>query len=150
MSAYQLAQLNISQTVAPLESPTLAKFVENLDRINALAEQSPGFIWRLQNDDGNATTLRPFGEDILINLSVWNNIQSLKNYVYQSAHVEIMRNRKKWFKSSDLANTVLWWVPQQHIPTLDEAKIKLLKLQSEGSSQQAFTFKSPYSAPPPL
>ena len=97
MSAYELAQLNIALMKEPLESPRMADFVANLERINALAESSPGFVWRLQTDEGDATALRPLGEDTLVNLSVWKDVASLNKYVYQSAHVEIMRRRKEWF-----------------------------------------------------
>ncbi|MEQ1515830.1 MAG: DUF3291 domain-containing protein, partial [Usitatibacteraceae bacterium] len=96
MSAYELAQLNIAIMKEPLESPALADFVANLDRINTLAEQSPGYIWRLQSDAGDATALRPMGDDTLVNMSVWQDADSLNTYVYKSAHVEIMRRRKEW------------------------------------------------------
>lgn len=97
MATYQLAQLNIALMTAPIDSPVMADFVANLDRINALAERSPGYVWRLQTDDGNATALRPFGEEYLVNLSVWRDIESLQDYVYRSAHTEILRRRKEWF-----------------------------------------------------
>lgn len=90
MSGYQLAQLNIAMMKAPLESPLMVDFVGNLDRINALAEQSPGFVWRLKDDEGNATAIRPFGDEVLVNMSVWTDVQSLSNYAFRSAHVEIM------------------------------------------------------------
>jgi hypothetical protein len=147
MSEYQLAQLNIALMVAPLDSPILSDFVANLERINALAEQSPGYVWRLQTDDGNATTVRPFGEEYLVNLSVWKNIDSLHDYVYKSAHLEIMRRRKEWFERMRKAYTVLWWVPAGHKPTVAEAKCKLEQLQTTGPSPDAFTFKK--SFPPP-
>ena len=98
MSAYELAQLNIALMKEPLESPRMADFVANLDRINALAESSPGFVWRLKTEEGNATALRPLGEDTLVNVSVWRDVASLNKYVYGSAHVEIMRRRKEWFE----------------------------------------------------
>lgn len=95
MSKFQLAQLNISVMKEPLESPSMADFVANLDRINAIAEGSPGFVWRLQTEEGDATALRPLGDNIIVNMSVWQNIASLNNYVYKSAHVEMMRRRKE-------------------------------------------------------
>src|SRR6185295_6684425 len=93
MSQYELAQLNIAVMKEPLESPRMADFVANLDRINALAESSPGFVWRFKTDEGNATALRPLGEDVLVNFSVWRDVESLNKYVYKSAHAEIMRRR---------------------------------------------------------
>lgn len=147
MSNHELAQLNIARMLAPLDSPVLADFVANLDRINALAEQSPGYVWRLQTEDGDATALRPFGEEMLVNLSVWKDVESLHNFVYKSAHIEIMRRRKEWFERMREAFTVLWWVPQGHKPTIDEAKAKLTQLRTCGPGPDAFTFKSPYSPP---
>ena len=147
MSEYELAELNIALLVAPVESPTLKDFVDNLDRINALAERSDGYVWRLQTDDGNATALRPFGEDYLVNLSVWKDIESLHNYVYRSAHIEIMRRRKEWFHSIREAYAVLWWIPAGHRPTIAEAKAKLETLRTVGPSPDAFTFKQPYPKP---
>ena len=108
MSAYELAQLNIARMKEPLESPTMADFVANLDRINALAESSPGFVWRLQTAEGDATALRPLGADTLVNVSVWRDVDSLNKYVYSSAHVEIMRRRKEWFERMREAYVVLW------------------------------------------
>jgi len=93
--SYELSQLNIALMVAPIDSPILEDFVENLDQINALAEQSPGYVWRLQTDDGNATAVRPSGDEYLVNLSVCKDIESLHNFVYESAHIEIMRRRKE-------------------------------------------------------
>lgn len=96
----------------------MADFAANLDRINALAESSSGFVWRLQTVEGDATALRPLGEDILINVSVWRDIESLNKYVYESAHVEIMRRRKEWFERMREAHVVLWWVPRDHRPSV--------------------------------
>lgn len=147
MSNYELAQLNIARLAAPLDSPQLADFVANLDRINALAEQSPGYVWRLETEDGNATTLRPFGDDYLVNMSVWKDVESLHHYVYKSAHVDIMRRRKEWFERMREVYTVLWWVPAGHRPTIAEAKTKLEVLRAKGPSDEAFTFKKPFPQP---
>jgi hypothetical protein len=147
MSQHELAQLNIGIMKEALESPGMADFVANLDRINALAEQSPGFIWRLQTEDGDATALRPFGENILVNMSVWRDVASLNDYVYRSAHVEIMRRRKEWFERMSQAYAVLWWVPAGHRPSLAEAALKLDLLREKGPSAAAFTFRQ--SFPPP-
>ena len=147
MSAYELAQLNIALMKEPLESPGMADFVANLDRINALAESSPGFVWRLKTEEGNATALRPLGEDTLVNVSVWKDVESLGEYVYRSAHVEIMRRRKEWFERMREAFVVLWWVPKGHRPTLPEAIAKLALLRAEGPTPDAFTFR--HAFPPP-
>ena len=147
MSWYELAQLNIARMKAPLESPTMADFVANLDRINALAESSPGFVWRLQTEEGDATALRPLGEDTLVNVSVWRDVQSLNSYVYRSAHVEVMRRRKEWFELTREAYVVLWWVPRGHRPDVSEAIAKLEVLRAKGPTPEAFTFRRAFAAP---
>jgi len=147
MSTYDLAQLNVALMKESLESPTMADFVANLDRINALAERSPGFVWRLQTEDGHATALRPLGEDTLVNVSVWRDVESLHAYVYQSAHVEIMRRRKEWFALMREAYVVLWWVPRGHRPTISEAIAKLELLRAKGPTQEAFTFRHAFPSP---
>ncbi len=147
MSAYELAQLNIATMNEPLESPGMADFVANLDRVNALAENSPGFVWRLQTAEGDATAVRPMGDDVLVNMSVWSDVESLNKYVYGSAHVEIMRRRKEWFQRMKDAYVVLWWVSKGHRPTLQEAIAKLELLRQAGPTAAAFTFRSAFPAP---
>lgn len=147
MSAYELAQLNIAIMKEPLTSPGMADFVANLDRINALAEAAPGFVWRLQTDEGDATALRPLGEDTLVNLSVWRDIASLMKYVYESAHVEIMKRRREWFERMREAHVVLWWVRAGHRPDVAEAYAKLQLLRTSGPTREAFTFGQAF--PPP-
>lgn len=147
MSKFQLAQLNIAILKESINSPILADFVANLDRINALAEQSTGFIWRLKTEEGNATALRPFGENTIVNMSVWNDIESLHHYSYKTAHADIMRRRKEWFERLTEAYMVLWWVPEGHFPTIEEAKEKLENLRQHGPTPEAFTFRNPFPAP---
>lgn len=147
MSRYELAQLNIAIMKEPLESPTMADFVANLDRINALAESSPGFVWRLQTDDGDATALRPLGDDTLVNMSVWKDVESLNYYVYKTAHVEIMRRRREWFDRMREAHVVMWWVPRGHRPTIADAAEKLALLRANGPTADAFSFRNAF--PPP-
>ena len=147
MPAYELAQLNIAVMKEPLESPGMADFVANLDRINALAEASPGFIWRLQTNEGDATAVRPLGDDTLVNMSVWRDVNALNTYVYGSAHVEIMRRRKEWFERMRDAYMVLWWVPAGHRPDVAEAVARLDMLRANGPTEQAFTFKSAFAPP---
>lgn len=147
MSTYNLAQLNIAIMKEPLESPRMADFVANLDRINAIAEVSPGFVWRLQTEGGDATAMRPMGEDTLVNMSVWRDVASLNQYVYRSAHVEIMRRRQEWFERVREAFFVLWWVPEDHYPTVAEASAKLELLRKKGPTREAFTFRQAFLPP---
>jgi hypothetical protein len=147
MSNYHLAQLNVAELKAPLESPELKDFVDNLDRINALAEGSPGFQWRLKGDGNDATSLRPLGDKVIVNLTVWRDVASLRDYVYKSAHVEIMKRRREWFSRMADAYLALWWVPAGHVPTVAEAVARLLHLRKYGPSAEVFTFGEAYSAP---
>lgn len=146
---HELAQLNIGVIRAPMDSPVMAEFANNLDRINALAEASPGFVWRLQTDEGNATAIRPFeDENLLVNMSVWRDVESLKAYVYGSAHVQFMRRRREWFELMKEAYLVLWWVPRGHRPEIAEAIAKLELLKAKGPGPEAFTFAQPFPPPP--
>ncbi|HET9473393.1 MAG TPA: DUF3291 domain-containing protein [Steroidobacteraceae bacterium] len=147
MSNYQLAQLNIAALKAPLDSPELKDFVDNLDRINALAEGSPGFVWRLKGDGNDATSLRPLGEEVIVNMSVWRDVAALRDYVYRSSHVEVMRRRREWFSRMAEAYMVLWWVPAGHQPTISEAVERLTLLRQQGPTAQGFTFAEAFSAP---
>jgi hypothetical protein len=147
MSDFELAQLNIAHLKAPIDSPLLADFVGNLDRINRLAEASEGFVWRLQSDDGDATSVRPFGEDVIVNMSVWRDLDALRRFVYDSAHTEILKRRREWFGQAPQAYAVLWWVPAGHRPSLAEAAERLGQLRQYGPSSTAFTFGKAFGAP---
>lgn len=148
MSAFELAQLNIGIIRGPIGSPVMAEFVANLDCINALADRSPGFVWRLQTEEGNATAIRPYeDENIAMNMSVWRDVESLNAFVYRSAHVEIMRRRKEWFERMTEAFLVLWWVRKGHQPSVQEAIAKLDLLRARGPTAEAFTFRQTF--PPP-
>jgi hypothetical protein len=147
MSHYHLAQINIARMQAPLDSPQMADFVANLDRINLLAETSPGFIWRLKTDDGDATALRPLDESTIVNMSVWTDLAALNQFVFRSAHVEIMRRRKEWFERMKEAYVALWWIKKGHIPSIDEALEKLEHLRVNGPSPTAFNYRQPFAAP---
>lgn len=139
---YVLAQANIARLRAPIDDPMLAHFVNNLDRINRLAEDSPGFVWRLQTEGGNATSLRAFEDDmIVVNLSVWEDRDSLFSYVYKSEHVEFFRRGREWFEKLDTPVLVMWWIPADHRPTPLEARERLEHLQQHGPTPHAFTFK---------
>ncbi len=141
MADYRIAQVNIGRIKGQLDDPVMAGFVARLNEINALADHSPGFVWRLQTDEGNATYLRPYADDrLLLNMSVWESIESLKNYVYRTAHAELLRQRHQWFEKISVY-AALWWVPANHIPGIDEAKRRLAYLEAHGPTQFAFTFK---------
>lgn len=146
MAQYELAQLNVARLRAPIDSPQLADFVAALDRINAIADRSAGFVWRLQDDSGNATALHPMGEDMIVNLSVWQDAKSLQAFVYRSDHVAVMRRRREWFEKMDIY-LVLWWVPRGHRPTEQEAIERLELLRGRGPSADAFTFGNLFPAP---
>ena len=147
MSNYRLAQINIAKLKAPLDSPELRDFVDNLDRINALAEGSDGFVWRLKGEGNDATSLRPFGDDVIVNMSVWRDVEALKDFAYRSGHVEIMRRRREWFTRMAEAYMVLLWVPAGHEPTLEEAAQRLERVRSQGPTPEAFTFKQRFDPP---
>jgi hypothetical protein len=143
MNKYHIAQVNIGRIVAGLDDPIMTGFVTRLDEINALADASPGFVWRLKDMAGNATYLRPYDDDqILLNMSVWETVEALRHYVFKTAHAEMLRQRQAWFEKFAGAYTALWWVPAGHIPGIDEAKKRLAHLEAHGPSQFAFTFKT--------
>jgi len=148
MDGFQLAQINIGRLRAPVDSPVVAEFMEALDPINAMADASAGFVWRLQTDDGNATALRPYDDDtILINMSVWASIDALSEFVYQSAHAGYLRRRREWFERATEIITALWWVPDGHIPPVEEGIERLDHLRAHGPTPQAFTFRERFAAP---
>jgi hypothetical protein len=148
MSAkFQLAEVNVGRLKAPIDHPMIKDFADNLDRINTLAESSPGFVWRLKGDGNNATDLAIDGDPLFIpNLSVWEDIPSLGAFVYRSGHIEIMRRRKEWFEHMD-TYMALWWVPAGHEPTVEEALEKLALIAAHGPTPSAFTFKTPFAPP---
>jgi hypothetical protein len=128
---------------APMDDPIMSGFVSRLEEINALADGSPGFVWRLQTDEGDATYLRPFADDrIIVNMSVWESVDALKNFTYRTSHAELLRQRKEWFESFDGVFLAMWWIPAGHIPGIDEAKKRIEHLEAHGPSQFAFTFRT--------
>jgi hypothetical protein len=139
---WQLAQMNIARMLAPLDSPVMAGFVAKIDEFNALADRSPGFVWRFQDDTGNATYLRPYADErIIFNLSVWESPDHLKAYVYRTGHADLVRQRQQWFEHSDVAIMALWWIPAGTLPTVDEAKARLAHLREHGPGAHAFGFR---------
>src|SRR5581483_11905595 len=146
MSNYHIAQVNIGRVRAPLDDAIMAGFVNRLDDLNALADRSPGFVWRLQTSAGNATYFRPYENDdrILLNMSVWESIEALRQYVYKTAHAEMLRHRHEWFERFAGSYVALWWVPVGHRPSIDEAKKRIAHLDEHGPTEFAFTFKSTF------
>ena len=146
MSRYHIAQVNIGKVRAPVEDPSMAGFTIRLDELNALADGSRGFVWRLQTSTGNATYFRPYPVDdrILMNMSVWETIEDLRHYVYHTVHAELLRQRHEWFEKFAGTYTALWWVPAGHHPGIDEARKRLAHLDEQGPTQFAFTFKNTF------
>lgn len=147
-NGFHLAQVNIARAKAPLDHPLMKGFVDQLERINTLAERSPGFIWRLENEEGDATTIRLFEDErIIVNLSLWASLGALKAYVYSGEHLAVLKNKKNWFEKLDRPSLALWWLPVGQIPDLGSAKAALAKLQEKGATPEAFTFARPYPVP---
>jgi Domain of unknown function (DUF3291) len=146
--AWELVELNVGRLRAPLDDPLVADFVDNLERINGLGDASPGFVWRLQTEDGDATAVRAFDDEtVIINLTVWASIEALADFVYRSGHVEFLRRKREWFEALGEAHLVMWWVPAGHRPAVAEAVERLEHLRAHGPSERGFTFRRPY--PPP-
>lgn len=145
IGGYHLCHLNIGPAQAPLHDPKMADFVANLDKINELAYQSPGFIWHLKIDINNPEDLALYGvPGLLFNLSVWESIDALKNYTYQGPHAQMMKRRREWFGEMTSPNYVLWWIPAGTLPTLEDAKKRIAHLEAYGPSPIAFNFKQAY------
>jgi hypothetical protein len=140
---YHMAQVNIGRIKGSLDNPLMSGFVGRLEEINALADRSPGFVWRLQASEGNATYFRPYEDErILLNMSGWETIEALRHYVYRTAHAELLRQRHDWFEKFAGTYAALWWIPAGHVPSIDEAKRRLAHLERHGATQFAFTFKT--------
>jgi hypothetical protein len=145
---YRLAQFNVARMRAPIDDPVMEGFRSQLDRINAIADESPGFVWRLQTAAGEATAVRAYPDPLtIVNMSVWESLEALHEYVYRSPHVAPLRERRRWFEPASGPILVLWWVRAGHLPTVQEAMEKLDHLQAHGPSPTAFTFREPF--PPP-
>nr|BFE62700.1 DUF3291 domain-containing protein [Dactylosporangium thailandense] len=143
-----LAQLNVGVPVGPRGDPRMAGFYADIDRINAVADEYPGFVWRLVDDGGaDATSLRPFGGDLMVNMSVWASLEDLRQYTFRSGHLDVLRRRREWFVPLGEAHAVLWWVPSGHRPGLTEARERLELLRRSGPTPEAFTFRDIFPAP---
>jgi len=150
---YLLAQVNVARMREPLDSPLLADFAAALDPVNAVADAAPGFVWRLQTEDGNATAVRAFEWDragsagVLVNMSVWESVEALAAYVYSDEHREVLRRRRQWFERMAVAHAALWWIPRGHTPTTSEAEERVIHLRVYGPTPYAFTLKEHFPAP---
>ncbi|WP_127359617.1 DUF3291 domain-containing protein [Actinacidiphila soli] len=142
LTEHELAQINIARLKAPLDSPQLAEFVAGLDPVNAVADAAEGFVWRLQSDEGNATDIGVFGDEwLIVNMSVWRDVDSLKAFMYDGLHRDLLRRRREWFERLHEAVTALWWVPAGHRPSVAEAEQRLLHLRKHGATPHAFTLR---------
>ncbi len=148
MAAWHLAQINIARLIAPQGDPRVQEFFDLLDRVNALADASPGFVWRLQTDSGNATEIQATGDPrLIVNLSLWRDADALFDFVYRSGHTPVMAKRRQWFERFEGAHQALWWVPAGHRPSVDEGLARLWHLEHYGATPQAFTFKARFAQP---
>ena len=148
MAIFHIAQVNVAQAKAGMASDLMQGFVSRLDEINTLADGADGFIWRLKEDSGSATAIRVFDDPLLlINMSVWTNLDALKHYVYKSLHVDLIKDRDAWFNKLGQSHQALWWIPVGHIPNVEEAQKKLEYIRKFGPSAEAFTFAKPHPMP---
>jgi hypothetical protein len=140
--SFHLAEVNIARMLYPLDHPAMADFVNNLDPINRLAESSEGFIWRLKDEENNATTIKIYDDDfLLVNLSVWESIDRLYEFAYRTNHVEIFKRKREWFEKMPVMYMAMWYVPAGHLPTVPEAQERLTYLREKGDTPWAFSFK---------
>jgi hypothetical protein len=145
---FHLAQINVARMAAPLDSPEMAAFVAQLPAVNAMAEAAPGFVWRLETDEGDATALRPWEDPMtLVNMSVWESVESLQEFTYRAGHREVFRDRALWFEKPVQAHLALWWIPAGHRPTVREGVERLEFLRTCGSGPAAFSFARPFPSP---
>ncbi|GAB5381620.1 MAG: DUF3291 domain-containing protein [Aliiglaciecola sp.] len=145
---FHLAQLNIARALGAMDSAVMKEFSDGLVPVNATAEASEGFVWRLQDENGDATNIQFFDDpNMLVNMSVWRDIASLKHFMFKTHHASFMANRKSWFESSPEATYVLWWIEQGHIPSLEEAIERLDHLRKHGDTAYAFSFKQIFHTP---
>jgi heme-degrading monooxygenase HmoA len=145
---FHLAQINVATLLAPTDSPVVAEFMEALAPINALADGSPGFVWRLEAESGNATDIVLTDDPLLIvNMSVWESLEALRAYVYKTAHVEYLRRRREWFEKAIEMHLALWWVPVGEEPSAQEGLRRIAVIREHGPTQEAFTLAKPFAAP---
>jgi Domain of unknown function (DUF3291) len=147
VSDHHLAQVNVGRLVAPIDALEIADFVTALDPVNARADRAAGFVWRLQTEEGNATSIRAFDDPLVIlNLSVWESLEALEAFVYGDRdHRAVLRRRREWFERPVESHTALWWIPAGTTPTTAEATARLAHLREHGPTLHAFTFRDPFS-----
>ena len=145
---WELAQINVGRLIASSDDPRVRPFFDALDRVNAIADAAPGFLWRLQSDQGNATDIQPTSDPLfIVNMSVWSDADALFQFVYRSAHTPEMARRREYFDRFEGAYQALWWVPAGHRPSIDEGLSRLWRLDRYGPSPFAFTFKARFGKP---
>jgi hypothetical protein len=150
---YELAQVNFSRLLAPLDDPQLADFVAGLEPVNAAADTAPGFVWRMQTEDGDATAIQAFQWDvgnsagIVLNMTVWTSVEALAEFVYSPDHLAVLRRRREWFEKMPVATTALWWVPAGHRPNVAEAEERVRQLRLNGPTAYSFTLKQHFPSP---
>ncbi|MER7758129.1 DUF3291 domain-containing protein [Streptomyces sp. NPDC097619] len=143
-----MAQINVATLRYPLDDPRMKPFVDLLAPVNAAADGTPGFVWRLAEEgETDATGMRPAGEDVIVNMSMWESQEALWDFTYRSGHLDVMRRRREWFdRHVEAHHLVLWWVPAGYVPTVHEALERLAELRANGPTPRAFTFASGHSA----
>ena len=146
--SFHLAQINIARLIAPIDDPRIAGFVSQLDPVNALADASPGFIWRLQSEAGNATDI-VYNDDpfVIVNMSVWESVEALRDFVYTSRHISVFRDRAKWFEKMEKPHYCLWWIPTGHTPSVAEGRERLEHYQQNGPTSFSFWFTNLFPVP---
>ena len=150
MSAFHLAQINTARLRAPLQDPSMSEFVDGVKLMNDLADRSPGFVWRLAGENGDGSVFAPADPLTIYTLSVWESVEHLRQYVYQSGHLDYLRRRRDWFVPHGHHDSlVLWWIPAGRIPTMHQGLSRLSRLRADGPTAEAFTFRQPFPAPVP-
>lgn len=145
--ALQLAQLNVARMKYAMDDPEMSDFVDALDPVNAVADASPGFVWRLDGTDADGEEFIWGDPGWLVNMSVWENVDALKAFIRSDVHLAVMKRRGEWFSEAAEAYVVLWWVPAGHRPTIAEAQARLEALRANGPSAEAFNFASVFTPP---
>jgi hypothetical protein len=149
MKKYQLAEINVARMKGVnINDPIMQEFVDNLERVNAIAENSEGFVWRLKDDSGNATSINPYNdEQVAINISVWESIETLENFVYKTFHTNFLKRRRVWFQTYGKVYTAMWWIPEGEFPSAQDAVDKLNALQKNGATEAVFDFRNKFEKP---
>jgi hypothetical protein len=143
---WHVAQINVGRLRAPIDDPLIEGFVNALDEINALADGSPGFVWRLQDDGGNATAVRAYPDErVIVNVSVWASVEELAGYVYRTVHGDFLRRRREWFERYGSVVFALWWIPAGTVPSVAEAVARIDHLDRHGPTPHAFTFRQRFT-----